>query len=88
MTAEIRAKIRELCQARAPGGTICPSEVARALAEDETAWRGLMPAIRSEAASLAASGEIVATQRGQPVDAVAAKGPIRLSLARRREQDA
>lgn len=84
MSPAIRDKILELCAARSPGASICPSEVARALVEDETAWRALMPAIRAEAASLAASGEIVATQRGEPVDAVAAKGPIRLSIAPRR----
>lgn len=61
--------------ARGPGRTICPSDVARALSPD---WRVLMPDVRRVAASLPC---VVATQKGRPVDADAARGPIRLGLA-------
>lgn len=71
--ASIAATLRTLCAARAPK-TICPSEAARALADD---WRPLMPDIRRVAATLP---DIVATQKGWPVDPVSAKGPIRLAL--------
>lgn len=73
--ARIAAAIRALCAERAPK-TICPSEVARALAAD---WRPLMPRVRAVAAGLP---EIEATQRGVPVDPVAARGPIRLRRVR------
>ena len=63
-------------------GTMCPSEVARAIAPDD--WRPLMPVVREAAASLVASGEIEVTQGGEVVDLATARGPIRL---RRRSRD-
>lgn len=55
--------------------TICPSEVARTLDNDQ--WRGLMDSVRAVGRSLAAEGKIVVTQRGKIVDPEVAKGPIR-----------
>ena len=75
---DIAAKILELLAARAPGATICPSDAARALASDEAAWRALMPQVRRAAATLAAAGKLRVTQHGEDVDALAARGPIRL----------
>ncbi|MEM9795050.1 MAG: DUF3253 domain-containing protein [Pseudomonadota bacterium] len=69
----IASALLDLIKARAPK-TICPSEAARALAED---WRPLMPRIRAVAADLPG---VEATQRGYPVDPVAARGPTRLRL--------
>jgi hypothetical protein len=77
--ATIAAAILDLVQSRSPGKTICPSEVARRLAP--TAWRALMPAVRAAAARLQNQGLIIVTQRGRPVDPLAAKGPIRLGLS-------
>ncbi len=57
-------------------GTMCPSEVARAL--DPEDWRPLMPVVREAAASLVAAGEIEVTQGGEVVDLASARGPIRL----------
>lgn len=74
---DVKAEILAQVAARGPGKTICPSEVARALAKD---WRVLMPEIRDAARSLAADGSIVVTQKGKPVDALSAKGPIRLGV--------
>ncbi|WP_299836857.1 DUF3253 domain-containing protein [uncultured Jannaschia sp.] len=71
----IAEEVLRLTRARAPK-TICPSEVARALRPEGEAWRDLMPEVRRVAAALPG---IVATQGGQPVDAAAARGPIRLS---------
>lgn len=71
--AAIAAALREQAIARAPA-TLCPSEVARALAED---WRPLMPRVRAVAAEMP---DIVATQGGIAVDPVAARGAIRLAL--------
>jgi hypothetical protein len=74
----IAAAIFALLAARAADGTICPSEVARALAGDEPAWRALMPEVRRVAAALAQAGSLRVTQLGDEVDALAARGPIRL----------
>lgn len=51
----IERAIRTLLRERAAGKSICPSEVARALAPDD--WRPLMPRLREVAARLASSGE-------------------------------
>lgn len=74
LEAEIRRQVTE----RGAGKTICPSEVARALAGD---WRAVMPQVRAVAAEMAARGEIAFTQKGVAVDAVEARGPIRSGLA-------
>lgn len=76
--AEVRSILCDLCAARGPGKTICPSEVARALAQD---WRPLMPAVQAAVRKLTAQGVIIVTQKGQPVAPATARGPIRLALA-------
>ena len=77
--AAIERTLFELLDARAATSTICPSEVARALAPDsEAAWRAMMPAVRRVAASLARADRLAVLQRGVPVDAETARGPIRL----------
>lgn len=65
---------------RAPR-TVCPSEVARRLAPDD--WRPLMPLVREVAADLVDRQRVIATQRGRPVDPLAARGPLRLALGYR-----
>lgn len=74
MTDRIRAAILDLALARGRGKSLCPSEVAKALAAD---WRPLMPEVRSVAAGMP---EIMATQGGAEVDPLTARGPIRLRL--------
>ena len=76
----IAARLRDMAAARAPA-TLCPSEVARALASD---WRPLMDRVRCIAAGLP---EIAVTQGGAEVDPALARGPIRLSLRRDRQID-
>ncbi|MGF1554391.1 MAG: DUF3253 domain-containing protein [Paracoccaceae bacterium] len=73
----IRAEILAQARARGPGRTLCPSEVARALAAD---WRSLMPDVRAEAGHLAAEGALAVTQKGRAVDVACARGPVRLGL--------
>ncbi len=73
----IEREIVERVEERGPGKTICPSEVARALAGDRPAG-DLMPHVREAAAQLAERGEIRVLQKGRPVDARTARGPIRL----------
>lgn len=77
----IEETILRLLAARAPGRTICPSEAARALGgDDDAAWRPLMEPVREAARAMVARGELEVTQRGQVVDPVSARGPIRLRL--------
>lgn len=62
---------------RAPGRSICPSEVARVLSPD---WRPLMPKIREVARRLAREGRVVVTQGGDVRDPDADwRGPIRIA---------
>ncbi len=75
--AALRAAILAAVAARGPGRSLCPSEIARALAPAD--WRPLMPALRAAAALLAEEGRVAVTRRGRPVDARAPGGPIRLS---------
>lgn len=74
---DIAGKIIELLAKRAPA-SICPSDVARALADDEATWRALMPAVRKAATELARDGFIVITQGDRQLDpSDVLFGPIR-----------
>jgi hypothetical protein len=75
--SRIRDAILTAVRDRGAGRTVCPSEVARSLAED---WRPLMPRVRDIAAVLAEEGRLAVTQKGAPVYARNAAGPIRLGL--------
>ena len=72
--------IVDLLSQRGEGKTICPSEAARAIGG--RAWRDQMHLAREAAAALAAEGRIDVLQKGEPVDALQARGPIRLRLKR------
>jgi Protein of unknown function (DUF3253) len=62
--ARIEAEILALLARRDASSSICPSEVARALADD---WRPLMHAVREAAAALADSGRVRITRGGADV---------------------
>ncbi len=68
-----------LLQGRPAGSSICPSEAARAIAEND-GWRALMEPARRAARRLAHQGAIEITQRGRVVDPCEFRGPIRLRL--------
>ncbi len=74
MTDRMRAAILDLALQRGREKSLCPSEVARALATD---WRPLMLEVRRVAAEMP---EIVAMQNGAEVGPRTARGPIRLRL--------
>lgn len=74
----VEAKIFELLSRRQRGSTICPSEVARALAGSEKPWRELMPCIRAVADGLVRHHRLKVTRRGVKVRATDGGGPIRL----------
>lgn len=82
LTAADRALEREilaLLETRAATATICPSDVARASAED---WRPLMEPVRRAARRLVDAGEVEILQHGHVVDPSTAKGPIRIRRVR------
>lgn len=84
LTSEIEATIRHLIADCAPGRSISPNEVARALAgPDQAQWRRLMKPIRQEAVRLAKAGQLAILRKGQPVDPDNFKGVYRLTVPAR-----
>ncbi len=79
---KIAGAILRLLRERGAGKTICPSEVARAVAagDDRRDWEPLMEPVRAAARRLQNEGKLVFTQRGQVIDGVTAKGAVRLRL--------
>jgi hypothetical protein len=75
---DIRDEMRRLAKLRTRKRTFCPSEVARALAQD---WRPLMDRVREVARQEAQAGSIAVLQKGKLVDITVARGPIRLRQA-------
>lgn len=73
-------ELRRLLAQRPRSGSVCPSEVARAV--DMEDWRGLMEPARAAARRLVAAGEVEITQSGRVVDPSRARGAIRIRLAR------
>ena len=76
--ADAAAAIIRLLETRDSGKTICPSDAARDL--DDEQFRELMPTVRSAARRLASAGRIDVTQGGAIVDLDNARGAIRLRL--------
>ncbi len=75
----LEAEILRQTTERGTDKSICPSEVARALAADEATWRRLMGPIRAAAIRLARSGQVEILRKGKPVDPTAEiRGVIRL----------
>ena len=72
----IEAALRDKLSRVRPGGTVCPSEAARAVSPDD--WRPLMDGAREAARRLVAAGEAEITQHGEVVDLDTAHGPIRV----------
>jgi hypothetical protein len=80
--AAIRDEILRQTAHRGPQRSICPSEVARALAGGEDGpWRPLMTPVRRAAAVLARDGRIEILRKGKPVDPEAMRGVVRLRAA-------
>lgn len=79
--AAIAAEILRQVAGRGTEKSICPSEVARALAPDEDAWRRLMGPVREAAIALARAGQIDVLRKGRPVDpGQDVRGVIRLRV--------
>ncbi len=78
----IEASILSLTAARATG-SICPSEVARALRPGPLeGWHPLLGEVRRAAVRLALAGAIEITRKGRPVDPLSFKGVVRLRTPR------
>jgi hypothetical protein len=77
---KLEAAILELLAARAASSTICPSDAARAVGDEN--WRDLMEPARRAARRLVDAGEVQITQGGSVVDPSTAKGPIRIRKVR------
>ncbi len=73
----IEAEILRLTTDRGADKSICPSEVARALAAD---WRPLLGPVRRTAARLAGAGRIDVLRKGRRIDPADARGVIRLRI--------
>ena len=77
-----RAAALALLASRAPGATICPSEVARALAANgdagsaQEAWRDLMPIVHAAVDTLLADGRVRLSWKG--TDLPKRAGPYRI----------
>ena len=77
---EIAQEIVRQLSRRSATSSLCPSEVARALHVDETAWRALMPQVRDVAAAMRHEGRLRITRGGGDVpDAELHRGAIRLA---------
>ena len=72
---QIEAEILVQTKAHGSDKSICPSEVARSLAEE---WRPLMGVVRQAAVRLAQAGQIEILRKGQPIDPAETHGVIRL----------
>lgn len=81
--------ILESIDTLAPGRSISPVEVARAVAQARArpsdppdAWRRYLPAVRQQALHLARQGRLTILRKGKPVDPHAPfKGVVRLGRA-------
>ena len=78
----IEAEILRLTAACGPSASVCPTEVARALAPGaEAAWRGRLGEVRRAALALARAGRIDILRKGRPADpATPIRGVIRLRI--------
>ncbi|MBK1664581.1 hypothetical protein CKO38_08730 [Rhodospirillum rubrum] len=76
----VRETILELCRAKGGGKTLCPTDIAKALAREGEDWHPCLAPVRREAFALAKAGEIGVFRKGKPIDPGAAHGVIRLGL--------
>ena len=76
----LESALRDLLARAHAGATVCPSQAAQAVSQDE--WRPLMEGARWAARRLVAAGEAEITQAGHVVDPSTARGPIRVRPVR------
>ncbi|MGV8846340.1 DUF3253 domain-containing protein [Tessaracoccus sp.] len=72
----LAATIRALLRHR-DGTTICPSDAARVVGG--ATWRDIMPVAREVTHALAGTGVVMVQQKGEEVDVLRARGPVRIA---------
>lgn len=79
LSGSARKAVLQLLANRAPGMTICPSEVARALAAEMMSadWRARMPIVHAAVDRLVSEGTVQLSWKGLPLSARA--GPYRIN---------
>ena len=80
ITTDLGDMVLEILLSRSPGSTVCPSEVARAIAPG-AAWRDAMPAVHSAVDRLFDEGAVRISWKGQSLATRA--GPYRIGRAPR-----
>ncbi len=75
MTVSARNMTLALLGARAPGATVCPSEVARAMTAGQD-WRSAMPAVHAAVDRLLAEKLVAVSWQGRPL--ASRVGPYRI----------
>ncbi len=78
MTSPIETALFAMLAPLAPGKSVGPEEVARAV--DPEGWRRMLPRVRAVAVGLARQGQLAITRHGKPVDPGKFKGVYRLRL--------
>ena len=78
---DARTMTLALLARRAPGATVCPSEVARALAAaaGDDDWRAAMPVVHTAIDAMVADGLVRLRWRGKSI--VVRDGPYRIAAA-------
>lgn len=72
-------QVEAMLARRETGATLCPSEVARALADDGGDWRALMADVHAAVDRLQREGRVALSWRGQRLDR--RDGPYRIGAA-------
>lgn len=82
MSETIEDLVLRLAKERGEGKTICPTEAAKAAAEQrgEENWQGRLPAVKAAATRLARRGSVSIYRKGKPVDPETFKGIYRIGL--------
>ncbi len=75
MTLSARDTTLALLGARAPGATVCPSEIARVITAGED-WRSAMPAVHAAVDRLLAEELVAVSWKGRPLETRV--GPYRI----------
>ena len=82
----LAATLLSLCAEAGPTRTVCPTDAAKAYAEqrgeDALAWRAHLQSVRRAAVQLANQGRLVIYRKGKPVDPNDFRGVFRLGAAR------
>ena len=78
MSAQVETTIFDLLAKVAPGKSVSPEEVARAV--DPEGWRRMLGHVRATAVGLARQNRLVITRHGKPADPDQFRGVYRLRL--------